>query len=344
MSQVEDIISQYHHNQELYGHMVDDIEDIIGRILSSNQIKVSNFAIRIKSEETLRKKIMYKHKYHRIEDITDVVACRLITLFESDLDLIVKLLFENFDVVEFLDKRQKQQDDHVGFGYNSIHMIVRFTKERCALVEYAPYRDICFEIQLRTALQHAWAEVEHGLGYKNEYEIPSEIRRRLNRLSASLELLDEEFVRINEDIQAYNQSLEREEKVLKTDINRHSLETYALHCPNLKKLVNELADMHALTVYEDPQMISELRIVRRFHYLGYLYIHEVDELIQKHAQQLEMIGKEWIRLISNKEHQLNYFACLVWVSMMAMIENGKDDPDEILDQDARNKIANYALS
>ncbi|HIU12455.1 MAG TPA: hypothetical protein IAD15_00040 [Candidatus Fimiplasma intestinipullorum] len=344
MSQVEDIISQYHHNQELYGHMVDDIEDIIGRILSSNQIKVSNFAIRIKSEETLRKKIMYKHKYHRIEDITDVVACRLITLFESDLDLIVKLLFENFDVVEFLDKRQKQQDDHVGFGYNSIHMIVRFTKERCALVEYAPYRDIYFEIQLRTALQHAWAEVEHGLGYKNEYEIPSEIRRRLNRLSASLELLDEEFVRINEDIQVYNQSLEREEKVLKTDINRHSLETYALHCPNLKKLVNELADMCALTVYEDPQMISELRIVRRFHYLGYLYIHEVDELIQKHAQQLKMIGKEWIRLISNKEHQLNYFACLVWVSMMAMIENGKDDPDEILDQDARNKIANYALS
>ena len=91
---------------------------------------------------------------------------------------------------------------------------------------------------------------------------------------------------------------------------------------------------------------DDLRTAHRasLHYLGYLYIHEVDELIQKHAQQLKMIGKEWIRLISNKEHQLNYFACLVWVSMMAMIENGKDDPDEILDQDARNKIANYALS
>ena len=37
MSQVEDIISQYHHNQELYGHMVDDIEDIIGEF--SHQIR-----------------------------------------------------------------------------------------------------------------------------------------------------------------------------------------------------------------------------------------------------------------------------------------------------------------
>lgn len=55
MSQVEDIISQYHHNQELYGHMVDDIEDIIGRILSSNQIKVSNFAIRKYERLCMRK-------------------------------------------------------------------------------------------------------------------------------------------------------------------------------------------------------------------------------------------------------------------------------------------------
>lgn len=344
MSLVEDIITQYHHNQEVYGHLVDDIEDIIGRILSSNHIKVSNFSIRIKSEETLRKKIMYKHKYRSIGDITDVVACRLITLFESDLDLIIKLLFENFDVIEFLDKRQKQQADHVGFGYNSIHMIVRFTEARCSLVEYAPYRDISFEIQIRTALQHSWAEVEHGLGYKNEYEIPLEIRRRLNRLSASLELLDEEFDRINKDIQTYNHSLEKEEKVLKTDINRHSLETYALHSSCLDKLVNELASQFGLTVYEDAEMISELRIVRRFHYLGYLYIHEVDELVQKHEQQLYMIGKEWIRLVSTKDQKLNYFACLVWVSMMAMIENGKDDPDEILDKDARNKIANYTLN
>lgn len=344
MSLVEDIISQYHHNQETYGHMVDDIEDIIGRILASNQIKVSNFALRIKSEETLRKKIMYKHKYHSIEDITDVVACRLITLFESDLDLIVKLLFENFDVVEFLDKRQKQQLDHISFGYNSIHMIVRFTEERCALVEYAPYRGICFEIQIRTALQHSWAEVEHGLGYKNDYEIPIEIRRRLNRLSASLEMLDEEFDRINKDIQAYNQSLDKEEKVLKTDINRHSLETYALHCPYLKTIVDELADKFNLTVYEDAEMISELHLVRRFHYLGYLYIHEVDDCVRKHEQQLRMIGNEWIRMVQSKDQKLNYFACLIWVSMMTIIENGKDDPDEIFDQDARNKIANYALS
>ena len=45
-------------------------------------------------------------------------------------------------------------------------MILRFSDARCQLVEYQRYRDIKFEVQIRTALQHAWGEIEHGLGYK----------------------------------------------------------------------------------------------------------------------------------------------------------------------------------
>ena len=65
-----------------------------------------------------------------------------------------------------------------------------------------------------------------ALAYKSFYEPPMEIKRKLNRLAATLEILDEEFENIRYDISLYNQSLDKEEKVLKTDINKDSLIAY----------------------------------------------------------------------------------------------------------------------
>ena len=322
MSNVDEIMRQYHQNQDVYQRLIDDIEDIIKRILTANEIKISNFSLRLKSENTLRKKIEYKKKYQDISQITDVVACRIITLFESDLDHIVALLKDNFDVLEFLDKRQKAKDDYIEFGYNSIHMVVRFNEARCALVEYAPYKNIAFEIQIRTTLQHAWAEVEHGLGYKNEFEVPREIRRRLNRLSASLELLDEEFCRINEDIDAYNQSIEAKGHVFKTDINLHSLQVYVKQSLEVKKILDGLN----VEVEYDSSIISELRLVRRFHTLGYLYIHELEEDLEKDSLEIIELGKHFISHLSS----INGYMVLVWLSMYAFIRDGKDDPDQLM--------------
>lgn len=86
------IIQQYYDNQSLYRSLKHDITDIIENIITKNNIKISNFAIRIKTEDALRRKICLKHKYKDVNDITDIVACRIITLFESDIDVIYKLI------------------------------------------------------------------------------------------------------------------------------------------------------------------------------------------------------------------------------------------------------------
>lgn len=68
--------------------------------------------------------------------------------------------------------------------------------ERCGvtgLAEWRQYAGIPAEIQVRTALQHAWAAVQHKLDYKSSIEAPLELRRRLFRLSALFELADEQF-------------------------------------------------------------------------------------------------------------------------------------------------------
>ena len=39
---------------------------------------------------------MYKNKYQHIEDVTDVVACRIITLFEDDVEKLKRLDYAKF--------------------------------------------------------------------------------------------------------------------------------------------------------------------------------------------------------------------------------------------------------
>lgn len=62
-------------------------------------------------------------------------------------------------------------------------------------------------MQVRTVLEHAWAEIEHDLGYKANEEIPLVVRRRLNRLAGLLELADQEFGAIRTDLETYARAL-----------------------------------------------------------------------------------------------------------------------------------------
>jgi ppGpp synthetase/RelA/SpoT-type nucleotidyltranferase len=76
------------------------------------------------------------------------------------------------------------------FGYQSIHYLVQVSEARVALAEYARYRAMIAEIQVRTILQHAWAEIEHDIQYKSSVAMPSVIRRRFMSLAGLLEIAD----------------------------------------------------------------------------------------------------------------------------------------------------------
>lgn len=95
------------------------------------------------------------------------------------------------------------------------------------------------------------AEVEHGLGYKSYYEPPMDIKRKLNRLAGTLEILDEEFEAIRYEITLYNQSMNKVEKILKTDINKESLTAFANKSELIQEMVAQVADKYHFTVIQD---------------------------------------------------------------------------------------------
>ncbi len=321
MNTLDAILNEYYQNLEIYKKMRYDVSDIINTLIEMNHIKISNMTLRIKTEEALRNKVISKAKYTHLDEITDILGCRIVTLFETDVDRIYDLISQTFDIVEVVDKRKKHKVNNIEFGYTSLHLVVKFSEARCELVEYRKYQHIMFEIQLRTVLQHAWAEVEHGLGYKSFYEPPMEIKRKLNRLAANLEILDEEFEDIRYEIALYNQSLNKEDRMLRTDINKDSLIAYIEQSPLVKEITKAVADKFHYAVSKDSNLISQQKIVVKMNFYGYQYISELNEDIVKHKDTIIAIGEELCRNINYDMGSLNIYSILWWFSFIPVIKN-----------------------
>jgi ppGpp synthetase/RelA/SpoT-type nucleotidyltranferase len=93
---------------------------------------------------------------------------------------------EKNDKSDLLDKSQT-------VGYRSVHDVVHLNTSGLALPEYPRFRELVAEIQVRTILQHAWAETEHDTRYKAVDVAPTAIARRFVALAGLLEIADREF-------------------------------------------------------------------------------------------------------------------------------------------------------
>ncbi len=162
----------------------------IERLLDARGVTAHLVTARVKSPTSLRHKLARPDRtYASLWAITDLVGLRVTVYFEDAIEVAARTLEEHFEVdwSHSVDKSRPRDDGR--FGYRSVHYV-------CALRDDALPGEARFEVQLRTVVQHAWAEVEHDLGYKALDAVPAEIRRRFSRVASLLEIADEEFVSI----------------------------------------------------------------------------------------------------------------------------------------------------
>jgi len=198
-------VSDYLPLLAFYGKLAVVVKRILDESIKRQGIKVHSVEARAKDPESLRKKAALsslsdpaKPKYSDpLSQITDLAGIRVITFFPGTLAEIDGLITDEFEVVERSDKGAKLLDED-RFGYQSIHYLLTLSDERTALAEYAPYASKIAEIQVRTILQHAWAEIEHDIQYKTASVIPAEIRRRFMSLAGMIEIADREFQAIQD--------------------------------------------------------------------------------------------------------------------------------------------------
>jgi putative GTP pyrophosphokinase len=163
--------------------------------------------------------------------ISDLIGLRVVCIYSDEIAEIVRLLSNEFDVLEKTDKISQIQATENVFGYQALHMDLRLGANRIGLSEYKKFPLHNFEVQIRTIIQDSWSVVDHKIKYKKN--IPIELKRRINVLSALFELADREFLSIrNENIQLIQQFQEsidaRDSTILTRSKSLDALEFAAL--------------------------------------------------------------------------------------------------------------------
>ena len=158
--------------------------------------------LRLKSEEAEKANFI---------PLTDMMGIRVICAFLEDLSEVERQVKEKF-VVREVEYKGAQQNFRE-FGYESVHVLIAIPDDCMPTKNVLPLPDsIVCEIQIRTILQDAWAEVEHELVYKTEFtpfDLP--LKRKLASINASLSLADIVF----QEIRDYQRKLQGEVEVRK---------------------------------------------------------------------------------------------------------------------------------
>lgn len=189
----------YERRKPAYQGLLDDMVKLLEERLESHGIHPT-IRGRIKSFDSLYKKRIRLMRQARLSGreplpITDVVGLRIVCPFLGDLAAAERAIQASFKVTEV--ERKGAERSFREFGYESIHLLVQPPAE---LLERHGELDVpVCEIQLRTILQEAWAEVEHELVYKAEFTPFDEpLKRKLAALNANLTLSDIIFQEIRD--------------------------------------------------------------------------------------------------------------------------------------------------
>ncbi|WP_275106538.1 GTP pyrophosphokinase [Nocardioides daphniae] len=132
-----------------------------------------------------------------LRQILDQIGLRVITYVHSDVQAVVDVLNEQLVVHDDRDMGEETASEG-RFGYSSRHLQVELEDEDEQAHPHLAGR--MAQVQVRTVLQHAWAEFEHDIRYKGT--IPDEhvpdFDRRFTLAAGLLELADREFSTIRE--------------------------------------------------------------------------------------------------------------------------------------------------
>ena len=148
-----------------------------------------------------------------VTEFTDLCGARVIALTKSHSDAICDFIEENFDIdwpncVNAIERLRPTE-----FGYLSRHYIISLrpgvfstTKKGTKIPKTLYPTKGCpmkAEVQVRTILEHAFADVTHDLCYKSSFQVPDKWLRQVAGVAAALETTSNEMEDIVAGIQDY---------------------------------------------------------------------------------------------------------------------------------------------
>lgn len=203
-----DLRVEYDRRRPEFERAARNIREAIELLLGQESISALAVTSRVKNFTSFVGKVDRKGYTHPFEQNTDFVGLRLILYLPSDIPVVLALLKKEFDVLEDEDTSSRLADNE--FGYRSHHVMLRVREEWTSTPSFRGLREISAEVQVRTLMMHAWADMAHSLHYKSTDQIPVALRRRLFLLSAKIEEVDQQFEDLVGDVAHYRRTVAEE--------------------------------------------------------------------------------------------------------------------------------------
>jgi ppGpp synthetase/RelA/SpoT-type nucleotidyltranferase len=174
------------------------LERFIKTSLDADRVLYHAVSSRPKSPTSAARKQAKKSYPNPWEDMTDLIGVRVFTYFRGDRLEVEKVLRRCFVIDEANSPNKSEDLAYNEFGYTSRHLVMSAGSMTEDLSLRSALKNLRFEVQIRSVLEHGWAEVEHELVYKAGTVVPKLIRRRFAASAASLELIEQEFSQLRE--------------------------------------------------------------------------------------------------------------------------------------------------
>ncbi len=236
-----------------------------------------------------------------LEQITDQIGVRVITYVHSDVAAVAEVLDDELNILDDRDLGEEMARSG-RFGYASRHLLVQ-VEDPSAPGELVGH---VASIQVRTVLQHAWAEFEHDIRYKGNVpeEAAADLDRRFTLAAGLIELADREFSTIRKRIQAAapgsHSELEADHIVgqeLATFLAGHYSDAGWSHTDHYDWIAGLLAQLGIDTIDELAGLLTSVdadAVIRR---MGYRYpagaVRRLDDAL------LAIFGEQYVSVAGN---------------------------------------------
>lgn len=228
-----------------YERMTTCLQEAMKELLLANNIPSVDVVSRVKDIDSAFGKIELKKYLNPFDEVEDWCGLRIICYYPSDIDRVSAVLQEEFAVQEKEDTSLRLKPHE--FGYRSTHFILKIKDSWLHAPAYRGLGALKAEVQVRTLLMHAWAEIEHKLAYKSTDQVPPQFKRKLYRLSAKFEEADEQFEDLRIGLNEYRASLRAAPDLLAfhhEDLNLDTLQEFLDKVfPNRRRSLDQTADL-----------------------------------------------------------------------------------------------------
>ncbi len=288
-----------------HSRLTSTVVSIIESILQQRNIAYLSVSGRTKDRDSVLEKISRKGYKNPAESLTDLSGIRIIVYFESDVEIVSQIIAEAFRVDA---ENSSNKDDALSpnqIGYRSVHFVCDLGPDRSTAPEHKGIETLKFEFQVRTVLQHAWAEISHDRQYKLSGKLPKEIERKLYLYAGLLEIADKGFDEISTAVDNYVQETAENARggELSEEVNSLSLKSFVSNWQrthqvalqptkdDLTVLVEELAQFGVHT-------LGELARIEPRNYAEILKQHPARNTIYGLIRDWMLIA-DWRRLVSD---------------------------------------------